>query len=50
MEIAFDLKIAMDAPVGRKKVYVVYDDGKKIVDCGENLFADCDFEITETTN
>jgi hypothetical protein len=47
--IGFDLEIAVDAPVGTKEIYVVYDDGKKVVECGENTFADYGFEVTDPT-
>jgi len=42
--IIFDLEIAVDAPVGYKNVIVVYDNGKKSVECDEK------FLVTEKTN
>jgi hypothetical protein len=43
--IEFDLDIAVDAPVGTKRVIVTYDDGRKVVDSRCN--ATCGFEVTE---
>lgn len=44
--IGFDLEIAVDAPVGTKRVIVIYDDGKKVVDSSNVLFGDGGFEVT----
>jgi len=47
--IGFDLQIAVDAPVGTKRVIVIYDDGKKVVDSSDVLFGDGGFEVTDPT-
>jgi len=42
--IEFDLDIAVDAPVGTKRVIVTYDDGRKVVDSSDATYG---FEVTE---